>query len=72
MGEYVPGLLWLFVLLVSTRSSSAPSSPSSRRGVRRSSPSPRRARAARTALYAMEHATLMLATSQLGITSARC
>ena len=31
-----------------------------------------RSRAAKTALWAMEHATLMLATCQLGITIARC
>ena len=53
----------------STPSSSARSSPSSRRAARRSSRSPSRARrSAKTALWAMEHATLMLATSQLGIT----
>lgn len=63
------GLAWLFVLLVanaffvgaefaviSARRSQV--EPLAERGVR----------SAKTALYAMEHATLMLATSQLGIT----
>jgi CBS domain containing-hemolysin-like protein len=69
MSEYLPGLIWLFVLLagnaffvgaefavISARRSQI--EPLAERG----------SRAARTTLWAMEHATLMLATSQLGIT----
>lgn len=69
MAEVVPGLLWLVVLLaanaffvgaefavVSARRSQV--EPLAEAG----------GRAARTTLWAMEHATLMLATSQLGIT----
>ncbi len=69
MSEYVPGLVWLVVLLfinaffvgaefavISARRSQI--EPLSERG----------SKAAKTTLWAMEHATLMLATSQLGIT----
>ena len=69
MSEYLPGLIWLVVLLlangffvgaefavISARRSQI--EPLAERG----------SAAARTALWAMEHATLMLATSQLGIT----
>ncbi|MDN5771898.1 MAG: hemolysin family protein, partial [Microlunatus sp.] len=69
MSEYVPGLIWLIVLLgcnaffVGAEFATI--------SARRSQIEPRAeqgSRAARTSLYAMEHATLMLATSQLGIT----
>lgn len=69
MSEYLPGLIWLVVLLVinaffvgaefaviSARRSQI--EPMAEAG----------SRAAKTTLWAMEHATLMLATSQLGIT----
>ncbi|TFC90594.1 MULTISPECIES: hemolysin family protein [Cryobacterium] len=69
MSEYWPGLIWLVVLLVvnaffvgaefaviSARRSQI--EPLAERG----------SKAAKTTLWAMEHATLMLATSQLGIT----
>ena len=69
MSEYLPGIIWLVVLLagnaffvgaefavISARRSQI--EPRAERG----------GRAARTTLWAMEHATLMLATSQLGIT----
>lgn len=69
MAEYWSGIVWLFVLLlgnaffvgaefavISARRSQI--EPRAERGER----------AAITTLYAMEHATLMLATSQLGIT----
>jgi len=69
MSEYVPGIIWLFVLLainaffvgaefavISARRSQI--EPKAEAG----------SKAAKTTLWAMEHATLMLATSQLGIT----
>jgi CBS domain containing-hemolysin-like protein len=69
MSEFVPGLVWLVVLLlvnaffvgaefavISARRSSI--EPLAERG----------SKAAQTTLWAMEHATLMLATTQLGIT----
>src|SRR6476619_2539159 len=69
MGEYAPGLIALFVLLafnaffvgaefavISARRSQI--EPKAEAG----------SKAAKTTLWAMEHATLMLATSQLGIT----
>lgn len=69
MSEYVPGLVWLFVLLaVNAFFVGAEFAVIS---ARRSQIEPRAAagsRAAKTTLWAMEHATLMLATSQLGIT----
>ena len=69
MSEYLPGLIWLVVLLaVNAFFVGAEFAVIS---ARRSQIEPRAAaggRAARTTLWAMEHATLMLATSQLGIT----
>ena len=69
MGEYAPGLVALVVLLaVNAFFVGAEFAVIS---ARRSQVEPRAeagSRAAQTALYAMEHATLMLATSQLGIT----
>ncbi|MFE4544998.1 hemolysin family protein [Arthrobacter sp. NPDC056727] len=69
MSEYLPGIIWLAVLLVvngffvgaefaviSARRSQI--EPMAEAG----------SKAAKTTLWAMEHATLMLATSQLGIT----
>lgn len=71
MSEYLPGLVWLVVLLaVNAFFVGAEFAVIS---ARRSQIEPRAAagsRAARTTLWAMEHATLMLATSQLGITVA--
>lgn len=71
MSAYLPGLIWLVVLLaVNAFFVGAEFAVIS---ARRSQIEPRAAagsRAARTALWAMEHATLMLATSQLGITVA--
>ncbi|MDO2936104.1 hemolysin family protein [Paeniglutamicibacter sulfureus] len=69
MSEYLPGIIWLVVLLVinaffvgaefavisARRSQIEPMAESG-------------SKAAKTTLWAMEHATLMLATSQLGIT----
>ena len=69
MSEYLPGLLWLFVLLAGN--AFFVSAEFAVISARRSQIEPKAAeggRAARTALWAMEHATLMLATSQLGIT----
>jgi CBS domain containing-hemolysin-like protein len=69
MSEYLPGLVWLVVLLaVNAFFVGAEFAVIS---ARRSQIEPRAAeggRAAKTTLWAMEHATLMLATSQLGIT----
>jgi len=69
MGEYLPGLLWLVVLLaVNAFFVGAEFAVIS---ARRSQIEPLAAqgnKAAKTTLWAMEHATLMLATSQLGIT----
>lgn len=69
MSEYLPGLIWLVVLLaVNAFFVGAEFAVIS---ARRSQIEPRAAagsRAAKTTLWAMEHATLMLATSQLGIT----
>ncbi|PPG27086.1 hemolysin family protein [Pseudoclavibacter sp. RFBB5] len=69
MSEYLPGILWLFVLLIGNAffvgaefavisAKRSQIEPLAERG----------SRAAKTTLWAMEHATLMLATSQLGIT----
>ena len=69
MAESVPGLLWLVVLLVAN--AFFVGAEFAVVSARRSQVEPRAeagSGAARTALYAMEHATLMLATSQLGIT----
>lgn len=63
------GIVWLFVLLIGN--AFFVGAEFAVISARRSQVEPRAEkgqRAARTALYAMEHATLMLATSQLGIT----
>ncbi|MER1995313.1 MAG: hemolysin family protein [Arthrobacter sp.] len=69
MSEYLPGIIWLFVLLaVNGFFVGAEFAVIS---ARRSQIEPKAAqgsKAAKTTLWAMEHATLMLATSQLGIT----
>jgi CBS domain containing-hemolysin-like protein len=69
MSEYLPGLIWLVVLLgVNAFFVGAEFAVIS---ARRSQIEPLAAqgnKAAKTTLWAMEHATLMLATSQLGIT----
>jgi CBS domain containing-hemolysin-like protein len=64
MSEYLPGIIWLAVLLVVGAEFAVISA-------RRSQIEPKTeagSKAAKTTLWAMEHATLMLATSQLGIT----
>jgi CBS domain containing-hemolysin-like protein len=69
MSEYLPGLVWLVVLLVAN--AFFVGAEFAVISARRSQIEPRAAegsRAAKTTLWAMEHATLMLATSQLGIT----
>jgi CBS domain containing-hemolysin-like protein len=69
MSEYLPGLIWLVVLLIAN--AFFVGAEFAVISARRSQIEPRAAagsRAARTTLWAMEHATLMLATSQLGIT----
>ncbi len=69
MGESVPGILWLVVLLAGN--AFFVGAEFAVISARRSQIEPRAAegsRAAKTTLWAMEHATLMLATSQLGIT----
>jgi CBS domain containing-hemolysin-like protein len=69
MSEYLPGLIWLVVLLAGN--AFFVGAEFAVISARRSQIEPRAAegsKAARTTLYAMEHATLMLATSQLGIT----
>lgn len=69
MSESLPGLLWLVALLAGN--AFFVGAEFAVISARRSQIEPRAAagsRAARTTLYAMEHATLMLATSQLGIT----
>ncbi|MFC0531801.1 hemolysin family protein [Phytohabitans kaempferiae] len=69
MSEYLPGLIWLLVLLVVN--AFFVGSEFAVISARRSQIEPRAAagsKAAKTTLWAMEHATLMLATSQLGIT----
>ncbi len=69
MAEYAPGLVWLVVLLGAN--AFFVGAEFAVISARRSSIEPRAeagSRAARTTLWAMEHATLMLATSQLGIT----
>jgi CBS domain containing-hemolysin-like protein len=69
MSEYLPGIIWLVVLLlVNAFFVGAEFAVIS---ARRSQIEPRAdagSKSARTTLWAMEHATLMLATSQLGIT----
>ncbi|TFD37557.1 HlyC/CorC family transporter [Cryobacterium sp. TMT1-19] len=69
MSEYWPGLIWLVVLL--TVNAFFVGAEFAVISARRSQIEPLAARgnkAAKTTLWAMEHATLMLATSQLGIT----
>ena len=69
MGESLPGIAWLVVLLIGN--AFFVGAEFAVVSARRSQVEPRAAegsRAARTTLWAMEHATLMLATSQLGIT----
>src|SRR5215211_6526607 len=69
MGEYIPGLIWLIVLLAAN--AFFVGAEFAVISARRSQIEPRAEegnRAARSTLWAMEHATLMLATSQLGIT----
>jgi len=69
MSEYLPGLAWLVVLLAGN--AFFVGAEFAVISARRSQIEPRAAegsRPARTTLWAMEHATLMLATSQLGIT----
>ena len=69
MGEYAPGLIALVVLLAFN--AFFVGAEFAVISARRSQIEPRAeagSKAAQTALYAMEHATLMLATSQLGIT----
>ena len=69
MSEVVPGLVWLVVLLAAN--AFFVGAEFAVVSARRSQVEPRAeegSRAARTTLWAMEHATLMLATSQLGIT----
>jgi CBS domain containing-hemolysin-like protein len=69
VAEYAPGLIWLIVLLVVN--AFFVGAEFAVISARRSQIEPRAeggSRAARTTLWAMEHATLMLATSQLGIT----
>src|SRR5687767_9906375 len=69
MTEYLPGLLWLVVLLAGN--AFFVGAEFAVISARRSQIEPRAAegsKAAKTTLWAMENATLMLATSQLGIT----
>ncbi|MFY1690102.1 hemolysin family protein [Plantactinospora sp. WMMB782] len=69
MSGYLPGIVWLVVLLVVN--AFFVGAEFAVISARRSQIEPRAqagSRAARTTLWAMEHATLMLATSQLGIT----
>lgn len=69
MSEYLPGVAWLVVLLLGN--AFFVGAEFAVISARRSQIEPRAdegSKAAKTALWAMEHATLMLATSQLGIT----
>jgi CBS domain containing-hemolysin-like protein len=69
MSEYLPGLAWLVLLLAGN--AFFVGAEFAVISARRSQIEPKAAagsRTAKTTLYAMEHATLMLATSQLGIT----
>ena len=69
MNEYLPGLVWLVVLLVVN--GFFVGAEFAVISARRSQIEPRAeagSKAAKKTLWAMEHATLMLATSQLGIT----
>jgi CBS domain containing-hemolysin-like protein len=69
MSEYLPGIIWLVVLLIGN--AFFVGAEFAVISARRSQIEPKAAtgnKAAKTTLWAMEHATLMLATSQLGIT----
>lgn len=69
MSEYLPGIVWLVVLLIVN--GFFVGAEFAVISARRSQIEPRAeagSKAAKTTLWAMEHATLMLATSQLGIT----
>ncbi len=69
MAEFIPGLVWLVVLLAAN--AFFVGAEFAVIAARRSQIEPLAeagSRAAKTTLWAMEHATLMLATSQLGIT----
>jgi CBS domain containing-hemolysin-like protein len=69
MSEYLPGIIWLVVLLVIN--AFFVGAEFAVISARRSQIEPKAeagSKAAKTTLWAMEHATLMLATSQLGIT----
>jgi CBS domain containing-hemolysin-like protein len=69
MSEYLPGIIWLFVLLIVN--GFFVGAEFAVISARRSQIEPRAeagSKAAKKTLWAMEHATLMLATSQLGIT----
>ncbi|MFY9637006.1 MAG: CNNM domain-containing protein, partial [Cellulosimicrobium cellulans] len=69
MSEYLPGIIWLVVLLV--LNAFFVGAEFAVISARRSQIEPKAeagSKAAKTTLWAMEHATLMLATSQLGIT----
>lgn len=69
MSEYLPGIVWLVVLLAAN--AFFVGAEFAVVSARRSQIEPKAAegnRAAQTTLWAIEHATLMLATSQLGIT----
>ncbi|MFJ5958217.1 hemolysin family protein [Paenarthrobacter sp. NPDC092416] len=69
MSEYLPGIIWLIVLLVVN--AFFVGAEFAVISARRSQIEPKAeagSKAAKTTLWAMEHATLMLATSQLGIT----
>jgi CBS domain containing-hemolysin-like protein len=69
MSEYLPGIIWLIVLLVVN--GFFVGAEFAVISARRSQIEPKAeagSKAAKTTLWAMEHATLMLATSQLGIT----
>ncbi|HSP53929.1 MAG TPA: hemolysin family protein [Cryobacterium sp.] len=69
MSEYWPGLIWLVVLLiVNAFFVGAEFAVISARRSQIEPLAERGSKAAKTTLWAMEHATLMLATSQLGIT----
>ena len=69
MSEYLPGLLWLVVLLaVNAFFVGAEFAVISARRSQLEPLAARGSKAAKTTLWAMEHATLMLATTQLGIT----
>ncbi|MDD7837048.1 hemolysin family protein [Paenarthrobacter sp. AB444] len=69
MSEYLPGIIWLVILLVVN--AFFVGAEFAVISARRSQIEPKAeagSKAAKTTLWAMEHATLMLATSQLGIT----